>query len=460
MTEWRNRVDEVEKMLSQEFYTPAAKECVALIESVLRELLKNQVSRLDNKDRLNVNKAEIEIGKGSKGIDEFTMGQLLGVLRKSKFFDAWSRATGEDLGLVEMINLDSVVKLRNKLIHDGIEAERSDAELLLNALRVFIGTFGILDAEDREQDEEPAPAVPSEAQPDRLDSEEKRSSSWQWLLGFGLLLIVGLLVAFALGLFEGPSPDEAPEIAAAVVEATDVAVEEAAETVETEGEPDAEPEVETLPATDSRSSNSSSDEAQRAYRQAVAAFNAGDAEGYFGSFSETLDCYYGDQGQPLSVIRTKRTSRFEGDGRLHITELVVLRSDTSGVLLLDRGAWWVLPPEGIRRPRRAYMQTSTAPVAQGVHEKLVLMREVDGVLRIVGETGRSEASCLNAEGLELGETPEALSRCRRENASCLRDCDTACDGGSSALCNSCPTGCGSSLTTCVGAGSEWFPIGR
>ena len=450
MKAWSTRVEEIEKLLDQEFFTPAAKECVAHIESVLRELLRHEVTRFDSKGRLKVSQAELEIGKGSKGIDEFTMGQLLGVIRTSRFFESWQRATGDDLGLVEMINLDGVVKLRNKLIHDSLEAERSDAELLLNVLRVFLGTFGILDAEDSEQDEEPATAVPSEAQPDRRDGEEKRRSSLQWPLGFGLLLLVALLVAFALGLFESPSPVEAPEIAAAVVEATDVAAEE-------EAEPETEPEVEALPATDPRAPNDSNSEAQRAYRQAVAAFNGGDAERYFGSFSEELDCYYGDRGQRLSVIRTKRTPRFEGDGRLHIAELVVLHSDESGVLLLDRGAWWVLPPEGPTRPRRTYMRASASPVAQGVHEKLVLMRQVDGVWRIVGETGLGQASCMNAGGLDLGETPESLARCRRENVSCLRQCDSVCSEGGGNLCNTCPSGCAAALSNCAGAEASWSP---
>ena len=458
MTEWRKRVGEIEKLLDQEFYSPAAKECVALIEGALRELLKSEVSRLDSKGRLKVSQAELEIGKGSKGIDEFTMGQLLGVIRMSKLFESWERATGEDLGLVEMINLDGVVKLRNKLIHDGVEAQRSDAELLLNVLRVFLDTFTLLDSKNREKEEEPAAAVPSRARPDQHSGEKKGSSPLYWLVGLGLLIFVSLAMAAAFGFFEAPSTAEAPEVAAAVVEASDVASGNDGEASEV-GATEPEPEAEAPSTAGSRPPSEVSAEAERAYRESVAAFNAGDAERYFASFADTLDCYYGDRDQRLSVIRTKRTPRFEGDGRLHIAELEVLRSDESGVLLLDRGAWWVLPAEGARRPRRSYMQASASPVAQGVHEKLVLMREVENGWRIVGEEGLAEAACLNAEVMELGEMPEALARCRRENASCLRQCDTACEGGGGDLCNSCPTSCGSSLATCVGAGAEWFPVG-
>ena len=142
------RIKQIDTMLTHGLYTPAAKESLALIEYAMRRLLRLEVVRLEGKDRLKVNQAELQIGKGQKSIEDFTMGQLLGVIRTSRFFDAWTRSTGGSLGSVEMINLDAVVKLRNKLVHDGTDAERSDAELLLYVLRVFLETFGIMMLED------------------------------------------------------------------------------------------------------------------------------------------------------------------------------------------------------------------------------------------------------------------------------------------------------------------------
>ena len=142
------RIKQIDTMLTHGLYTPAAKESLALIEYAMRRLLRLEVVRLEGKDRLKVNQAELQIGKGQKSIEDFTMGQLLGVIRTSRFFDAWTRSTGGSLGSVEMINLDAVVKLRNKLVHDGTDAERSDAELLQYVLRVFLETFGIMMLEE------------------------------------------------------------------------------------------------------------------------------------------------------------------------------------------------------------------------------------------------------------------------------------------------------------------------
>ncbi len=96
-------------------YTIAAKECVGLIEHALRQLFSRHLTRLEEQDRLKVQKAETEIGKGTRGIERFTMGELVGVFRKSKFLDAWARASGRDLSGIRVINLNELTGLRRNI---------------------------------------------------------------------------------------------------------------------------------------------------------------------------------------------------------------------------------------------------------------------------------------------------------------------------------------------------------
>lgn len=56
----------------------------------------------------------------------------------------------------------------------------------------------------------------------------------------------------------------------------------------------------------SESSAEAAAAAEQAYRAAIDAWNRGDAEGYFSSFSDTLECYYDAADFPLSQIRAKR----------------------------------------------------------------------------------------------------------------------------------------------------------
>ena len=116
------KINLIKENLKVEGYAIAAKECVGIIEQVFRELLHQQLTQLKEKDRINFQKAELDIGKGKNGIESFTMGQLIGVLRISKFLDAWAHVSKKDLSSIRMINLDELNSLRNKLIHEGREA--------------------------------------------------------------------------------------------------------------------------------------------------------------------------------------------------------------------------------------------------------------------------------------------------------------------------------------------------
>jgi TPR repeat protein len=142
------RLQQIATLLAQDMNTFAAKESCGLIEFSLREFIRRQTPRLKTPARLKVQQVELQVGKGQKGIEEFTMGQLVGVLRESKFFAAWHESTGRDIGALAMINLGEVVKLRNRLIHDSGEASRADAELLHNVLRTFLEAFGIMSLDE------------------------------------------------------------------------------------------------------------------------------------------------------------------------------------------------------------------------------------------------------------------------------------------------------------------------
>ncbi len=123
-------------------YRIVAKECVGLIEQALRQLFREQLPRLDEDDQIVARKTERKMSRGNTmGVERFTMGQLVRLIRNSHFLDAWERASGKDLGNIRVINLDELTKLRNRLIHDNREATRSEAEFLVNCLRVILETF-------------------------------------------------------------------------------------------------------------------------------------------------------------------------------------------------------------------------------------------------------------------------------------------------------------------------------
>ena len=104
-----------ENILNKGGYTIAAKECLQIIEFALRELLLRRFSILDEVTQRKIHEEEKKIAKGGRGksIQEFTMGQLLDIMRKTDFINAWGKAANKELINIRMINLDSLTALRN-----------------------------------------------------------------------------------------------------------------------------------------------------------------------------------------------------------------------------------------------------------------------------------------------------------------------------------------------------------
>jgi len=143
------KIDRIRNNLDAQSYTVAAGEAVKIIEIAFRKLLVDGLALLSDKDRLKVMQAIIEIGKGEKGVESFGLGQMLAVLRKSKFNDAWEAATSSDLSALKMINFDALNEIRIKLTHDASDASQFEAEFLYQAVQGVVQAFGtvLLNAE-------------------------------------------------------------------------------------------------------------------------------------------------------------------------------------------------------------------------------------------------------------------------------------------------------------------------
>jgi hypothetical protein len=169
-------------------YTIVAKECVGLIEQALRQLFRDQLTYLTEHDRLNIQDAERSLGKGEKGVERFTMGQLVNLFRTAHFLDAWERASRKDLSELRVINLDELTKLRNRFIHDDREATRAQAEFLFNCVRVMLETFDLFTPENAQ---EPSPPEGSPEQRGAGNVSEKNSLNPVFTQGHALIIGVG-----------------------------------------------------------------------------------------------------------------------------------------------------------------------------------------------------------------------------------------------------------------------------
>jgi len=135
--------------------TMAARDCLLIIEVAFRELLRRHADKLLPPDRIKLQKMIDQAIKGSraKGIDDFTLGQLVGIIRDANFFDAWSTATGKPLTGIRWIELNNLNSYRNErlvhvrnmeeLLNPELQVTPSEANFLLYCLSIILETFGI-----------------------------------------------------------------------------------------------------------------------------------------------------------------------------------------------------------------------------------------------------------------------------------------------------------------------------
>ena len=125
-------------------YTTASRDCASFIERAFRDVVRKTIPLMPEKDRLRVLESERKTGKGQKGLESFGFGEIISVIRETKFFDIWSDVSGTNLSAIKMINLNELNKCRINLAHGKGESDKQETQSLINNLNVIIETFGLL----------------------------------------------------------------------------------------------------------------------------------------------------------------------------------------------------------------------------------------------------------------------------------------------------------------------------
>lgn len=139
--DFQARMVSVAKILAIGEYTTTATEAMKLIEQALRRMVSQYIDQVGDKVRSDVQEAVKKRVRGDGGIDKLTIGQMVYTLRDAKFLEEWARITGKSLSSLQMLDLEKLTQLRNKIMHDGAEATKTEAEFLLYGLKMILETF-------------------------------------------------------------------------------------------------------------------------------------------------------------------------------------------------------------------------------------------------------------------------------------------------------------------------------
>lgn len=153
----------IQRVLRSGDYDVVVKECCTVFEMVFRKIFQQAVVVLPYKERELLQEVERKIGKGTRGVEDFGFGELVGVFRESKLMEKWSKHTSRDLGLIQTLNYAEIVNLRNKITHQGAEASRGEANLVYEYLRNLLAMLGFSDLDNSiNQSFKKEKAVPAE----------------------------------------------------------------------------------------------------------------------------------------------------------------------------------------------------------------------------------------------------------------------------------------------------------
>ena len=137
----------IQKAMDEHTYEIAVIECCGLLEGALKRIFREAMVQLSFKDRTALFEKEKEKGKGNKGYDTFGLGELVGLFRETGLMKKWAEISNRDIGLIESFNYNSVVELRNSLIHNGGECGKLEAELVFNYVKSLYATLGVINTE-------------------------------------------------------------------------------------------------------------------------------------------------------------------------------------------------------------------------------------------------------------------------------------------------------------------------
>lgn len=142
-----DRLSLIQRVMQSGDYDVAVKESCTLFELVFRRIFQTAIASLPFRDRDHILETERKIGKGTKGVQDFGFGELVGLYRESKLLEKWSKHTGRDMGILLTLDFGAIVNLRNQITHKGASCSRGEANLVFEYLRNLLAVLGFADLE-------------------------------------------------------------------------------------------------------------------------------------------------------------------------------------------------------------------------------------------------------------------------------------------------------------------------
>jgi SAM-dependent methyltransferase len=174
---FEDRIEKIRQDILSQRYTTAVQDSVKIIEIAFRQIYQRSIGEVDEATRRKAIELEQNIGGSGKDISSFSLEELVKLFLDAKLFNAYSKATGQELRAITMINFSEVVEVHNRLQWHLCENSRAEARLLLFCVESMLEAFGIesLVGIERYDMEKVDSMRPDEMRSERRSKESRRS---------------------------------------------------------------------------------------------------------------------------------------------------------------------------------------------------------------------------------------------------------------------------------------------
>lgn len=145
-TDWESKLEGIEDLIRDEHLKQAAIEVGAVLELLLRDLYQRVSPKLKAEEQREIADQLETIGK-SKPVNELTLGQLVGLYKKTGLIGYAERVLKTKLNRLTKTDLDSIVQLRNSATHEDGEFDIDEIKGALTDLRRIIKEQKLLQPE-------------------------------------------------------------------------------------------------------------------------------------------------------------------------------------------------------------------------------------------------------------------------------------------------------------------------
>lgn len=143
MSDWLDKIDEVERLIANDHPKQAMQEAGGLLEQLLRHVYAQVSSSVNAADQGKLAAATAKVSAG-KPVGDMTLGQLVGLFREGKVLDFAETILKKKLPHLKGADFNTFVDIRNRGVHKGESVSEEEAKFFAAQLRLFLKTLALL----------------------------------------------------------------------------------------------------------------------------------------------------------------------------------------------------------------------------------------------------------------------------------------------------------------------------